>query len=338
MKQKAGRWCMSMAAGPALTVRLRRKLRKLPMAAALAAAALLCGCSQMVLFNPKGPIGETERFIILVAFLLMLLVVLPVFFLALWFAWRYKESTREDHDYAPTWSYSRSIEIGIWVIPAIIVTALGALIWNRTYHLDPYRPIDSAAQPVHIEAVSLDWKWLFIYPDEHVAVVNQLVFPANTPLAFRLTSDTVMTSFFIPQLGSQLYAMAGMQTRLHLLADSPGTFFGQNQQFSGSGYADMTFKAVAASPEEYSAWLNTLRQAPEALDLARFEELAKPTAGYPVTYFSAVAPGLFDHILQRHMPHDPPSRPHEPENHPGRWNQPGHDDNFRAMREYGLQQ
>ena len=309
MKQTFGRWCKNGAAMQALAVCLGRKV---PAVTALAGAAfLLGGCSDMVLFNPKGPIGETERFIILTAFALMLLVVVPVIIMTLWFAWRYRASNREHQDYAPKWSYSRTIEISIWVLPAIIVMALTVLIWNNTFRLDPFNAIDSPEKPVNIEAVSLDWKWLFIYPEENIAVVGEMVFPAGVPLSFRLTSDTVMTSFFIPQLGSQIYAMAGMQSRLHLLANEPGTFFGHNQQFSGSGYSRMNFKAIAVSPEDYSAWLDKLREAPETLDLGRYQELAKPTHGYPVTYFSSVEAGLFDHVIHQYGHHGSHGGPHQ---------------------------
>jgi len=321
MKQKHGRWYTAVQA---LRTRL---LRSRCLTATLAAlTSLLAGCSELVLFNPKGPVGEIERFIILTAFALMLVVVLPVIAMAIWFTRRYRIGGGKEHEYLPKWSYSRNIELAIWLIPTVIVTALVALIWNSTYRLDPYTPIESTAKPVIIEAVSLDWKWLFIYPEENIAVVNELVFPSGVPLAFRLTSDTVMTSFFIPQLGSQIYAMAGMQTQLHLLAHNPGSYFGQNQQFSGTGYAHMTFEALATSPEEYSAWLDKLRQSPEALDMGRYEKLAKPTSGYPVTYFSSVAPDLFNLIIGKHCPK------HEPEDSPGPRDQREPEDGSRAMR------
>jgi cytochrome o ubiquinol oxidase subunit 2 len=199
---------------------------------ALCTVAFLGGCGNMILFDPKGPIGNAERFVIIAAFALMLIVVIPLVVMALWFPWKYR-SANTKATYTPKWSRSGKIELVIWPVPAAIVMGLGILVWNITYHLDPYKSIDSAVKPISIEAVSLDWKWLFIYPDQNIAVVNQLVFPANVPLSFRITSGTVMTSFFIPQLGSQIYAMAGMQTRLHLMADEPGTYAGQNQQFSG---------------------------------------------------------------------------------------------------------
>ena len=253
----------------------------------------------MVLFDPKGPIGDAERFVIIAAFVLMLIVVIPVFVMAFWFPWKYRASNTKA-TYMPKWSHSGKIELVIWLVPVAIVTALGILVWSTTHRLDPYKPIDAGVKPISIEAVSLDWKWLFIYPDQHIAAVNQLVFPAKVPLSFRITSDTVMTSFFIPQLGSQIYAMAGMQTRLHLMADEPGIYAGQNQQFSGRGYADMNFKAIAVSREQFEAWVQKIRQSPDKLDLARFEELEKPSVGYPVTYFSSVKPDLFDHIMRKY--------------------------------------
>jgi len=270
-------------------------------------ACFLEGCGQLLLFEPKGPIGAVERFVIIAAFGLMLIVVIPVVIMALWFPWKYRASNNKA-TYAPKWSHSGKIEWIIWLVPAVIVTVLGILVWTTTYHLDPYKPIDSGVKPVNIEAVSLDWKWLFIYPDKHIATVNQLVFPADVPLSFRLTSGTVMTSFFIPQLGSQIYAMAGMQTRLHLMADEPGTFAGQNQQFSGRGYSDMNFKAIAVSREQFQAWVQKVRQSPDKLDLDRFEELAKPSLGDPVAYFSLINSDLFDQIMRKYNKYNKSTR------------------------------
>jgi len=175
------------------------------------------------------------------------------------------------------------------------------LSWRATFGLDPYKPIASGAKPIHIEVVSLDWKWLFIYPDYNIAVVNQFVFPAKVPLSFRITSDTVLTSFFIPQLGSQIYAMAGRESRLHLMADEPGTYAGHNQQFSGRGYADMHFKAIALSREQFEAWVQNTRRSPDRLDAMRYAQLAKPSVVHPVIHFSSVAPGLFDHIVSQFL-------------------------------------
>jgi len=268
----------------------------------LCAVTFLGGCSTILLFDPKGPIGEAQRFVIIAAIVLMLLVVIPVFIMAFWFARKYRASNTES-TYMPKWSHSAKIEFSMWAVPIAIVTVLAILAWTSTHSLDPYKPIHSADKPINIEAVSLDWKWLFIYPDQNIATVNQITFPVNVPISFKLTSDTVMTSFFIPQLGSQIYAMAGMQTRLHLLADKPGAYAGHNQQISGRGYSDMHFKANAVSGEEFQSWVQKIRQSPEKLDLERYEKLAKPSVGYhPVTYFSSVKPNLFEYILRKSDP------------------------------------
>jgi cytochrome o ubiquinol oxidase subunit 2 len=264
----------------------------------LFAASFFGGCRHMPLLDPKGPIGAAERFVIIAAFALMLTVVIPVVIMVFLFPWRFRDSNTQA-TYAPKWSRSGKIELIIWLVPGVIVTVLGILVGNATYQLDPRKPIDTGVKPISIEAVSLDWKWLFIYPDQHIAAVNQFVFPVNVPLSFRLTSGTVMTSFFIPQLGSQIYAMAGMQTRLHLMADEPGTYAGQNQQFSGRGYSEMNFRAIAVSREQFEAWVQKVRQSPQKLDLARFEELEKPSVGCPVAVYSSVTPDLFDYVMRR---------------------------------------
>jgi cytochrome o ubiquinol oxidase subunit II len=268
----------------------------------LCAAALLGGCDTILLFNPKGPIGESERFVIIAAIVLMLIVLIPVFIMSFWFPRKFRASNTES-TYMPKWSHSTKIELFMWAVPIAIVTVLSILAWTSTHSLDPYKPIASSEKPINIEAVSLDWKWLFIYPDENIATVNQITFPVNVPVSFKLTSDTVMTSFFIPQLGSQIYAMAGMQTRLHLLADKPGAYAGHNQQLSGRGYADMHFKANAVSREDYEAWVKKAKQSQEKLDVERYEKLAKPSDGYhPVVYFSSVKPGLFVYIMSKSDP------------------------------------
>ncbi len=288
--------------------------------AALGVTALLSGCDHLLLLNPKGPIGAEERFVLIAAVVLMLIVVIPVAIMNIWFPWRYRAS-RSGAAYSPKWATSLKLEVVVWLVPALIVTALSILVWDTTHRLDPYKPIDTGVKPVRIEAVSLDWKWLFIYPDFNIAAVNKLVFPAKVPLSFRLTSASVMTSFFIPQLGSQIYAMGGMQTQLNLLADEPGTYAGQNQQYSGEGYAGMNFKAIATSREAFEDWIAQARQSPETLDLARYEQLEAPSENAPVMLFSGVQPGLFDTVLVKYgmsmqtQPAVMNSRSHDMESH-----------------------
>ena len=281
--------------------KLKRKIKSvLHGLSSFGAAAFLGGCSQWLLLDPKGPIGQAERSVIIAAFLLMLIVVLPVFVMVFWFARRYRASNQKA-TYRPKWSYSGKIDLAMWLVPLAIVIALGIVSWRATFSLDPFKPIASDVKPIHIEVVSLDWKWLFIYPDYDIAVVNQFVFPAKVPLNFRITSATVLTSFFIPQLGSQIYAMAGRESRLHLMADEPGTYAGHNQQFSGRGYADMHFQAIALSRAQFEAWVQNTRRSPDKLDAVRYAQLAKPSVGHPVIHFSSVAPGLFDRIVSEDL-------------------------------------
>ena len=269
----------------------RRILRLLPLSAAL----LLSGCQWAVL-DPKGPIGLEERSIILTATVLMLIVVVPVVALTLFFAWRYRASN-EKAEYRPNWSHSNKIEAVVWLIPCIIVTTLGVIAWRSSHTLDPYRPLASNVKPIRIDAVALDWKWLFIYPDQKVATVNEVAFPANVPVEFHITSATVMNAFFIPQLGSQIYAMEGMETQLHLLANAPGTYQGLSSNYSGDGFSGMTFKAIALPPQQFDAWLAKVAASPQTLSADVYTQLAKPSESNPVAYYSQVQPHLFADIV-----------------------------------------
>jgi len=261
---------------------------------------ILTGCDKVILFNPKGPVGNTERTLIILSFVLMLIVVIPVFIMAVWFSLKYR-ATNTRSNYLPKWDYSTAIDWVIWLVPVAIVTVLAYLAWSNTFSLDPYKPIHSDNSTIRIDVVSMDWNWLFIYPDQNIAAVNELVFPSGVPVSFRLTSASVMTSFFIPQLGSQMYAMAGMQTKLHLLANEPGTYTGQNQEFSGEGYADMHFQVTVASSGQFEEWVKKVKQSPNRLDLSRYEKLSKPTKGGLDILFASVSPGLFEHIMGNYM-------------------------------------
>jgi cytochrome o ubiquinol oxidase subunit 2 len=270
--------------------------------AAIGAAGLLGGCN-WVLFDPKGDVGLQERNLILIASGLMLLVVIPVILLTLFFAWRYRSSRGANSTavYAPNWSHSTAIEIVVWTIPCLIVIALGALIWRSTHTLDPYRPLVSQKQPVRVEVVALNWKWLFIYPDYGVASVNQLAIPVDTPIDFTLTSESLMNSFFIPQLGSQIYAMAGMQTQLHLIANEAGVYQGRSSAFSGPGFSDMHFDTLATSRGAFDAWIAKARQSPLNLTQASYQVLRQPGNKSPVTIYASVAPGLFDQVVAQYL-------------------------------------
>jgi cytochrome o ubiquinol oxidase subunit 2 len=251
------------------------------------------------MLDPAGPISAATRSLLFDAAGLMLIVVVPVFILTALVVWRYRAGN-VSAGYTPDWGGSRTIEIGIWFVPLVIVVALGAMVWSRTHEFDPYRPIAADQPPITVQAVALDWQWLFIYPEESVAAVNRLVFPAGRPLALEITSDTVMNSLSIPALGGQIYAMAGMETKLNLMADHPGTFMGRNTMFSGDGFAAQQFSAEAVDAAGFDAFLAEARASGAALDGSSFETLARPTIAGAVRLFSKVEPGLFQTIMALH--------------------------------------
>lgn len=279
-------------------------MRYCRQALALIAAAALGGCSEGVL-DPQGPIAAAERLLLINSTAIMLVVVIPVIIATLAFAWWYRSSnihaTRSLDE-----SYEGRVEFVTWSIPALTVILLGGVIWIGSHELDPRAPIsgnaDQAAgksDPLHVDVVALDWKWLFIYPDQGIAAVNQLVIPAATPIAFRLTSATVMNSFFVPQLGSQIYTMGGMTTHLNLLADKPGEFPGFSANYSGEGFSDMRFIVKSVPAADFNAWLQQVRGTGSALDDAGYAALAKPSKAVPPTTYRSVAPQLFEHIIDQ---------------------------------------
>lgn len=276
-----------------------RSSRFLGAAILFATTLLLGGCNMSVL-DPKGQVAADEKHLIIVATLLMLIVVIPVIILTLYFAWKYRASNTQA-DYQPNWSYSHRVEAVVWGIPCAIILVLGVLTWKTTHTLDPYRPLDSKVKPMEIDVVALDWKWLFIYPEQHIATVNEVAFPAGTPVDFKITSDTVMNVFFIPQLGSQIYAMAGMQTQVNLIADTPGVYDGLSTNFSGAGFPDMVFKAHATSASDFDAWVAKVKASPNRLGLDNYNDLAKPSEKDPVKYFSDAQPVLFAAVLDKYM-------------------------------------
>ena len=232
---------------------------------------LLSGCN-WTLLDPKGQVGIEQKNLILIATGLMLLVVIPVIIMTVVFAWKYRASNKAA-TYTPDWSHSTKIEAAVWIIPILIIIALGYVTYHSTHKLDPYRPLDSDVKPIQIDVVALDWKWLFIYPEQGIATVNKIVFPANTPVNFRVTSDAVMNSFFIPGLGGQIYAMAGMTTKLHLIANENGEFDGISANYSGAGFTGMKFKATATSQEDFDKWVAEVKQSPKKLDKAEYLSL-----------------------------------------------------------------
>ena len=257
-------------------------------------ALALSGCGGVL--DPRGPIGASEKLILIDSMTVMLTIVVPVILATLVFAWWFRASNTRA-TYRPNWDFSGALEIIIWAIPALVITFLGGIAWFGSQSLDPFRPLDSPVRPVEVEAVSLDWKWLFIYPDEGIATVNQLVVPAGTPLHFKITSASVWNAFFVPQLGSMIYSMAGMTTQLNLQADKPGTFPGLSAQFSGDKFSDMHFDVRAVEGDAYQQWVAGVKNSGGELDVAAYARLAQTADSAPLATYKTVDPTLFAAIV-----------------------------------------
>jgi cytochrome o ubiquinol oxidase subunit 2 len=285
---------------PAMVVKLGMRPATLVTGVVIGLALLTSGCgfTEAPILNPKGPIALAERGILFRALAIMMIVVIPVFAMTFWFAWRYRASNNSSR-YELDWT-SAKVDAVIWIIPTLIVISLGVHVWLSTHELDPYKPLQSSAKPLGVQVVAQDWKWLFIYPARGIATINELAFPSDAPVTLKITSDTVMNSFFIPALGGQIYAMAGMQTQLNLRAKEPGRFVGRNTQYSGRGFSDQHFTAVAMTSADFDAWVKRVGQSPEKLDAATYAVLAKPSVAHPVVHYSAVEPGLFDAIIRKY--------------------------------------
>jgi cytochrome o ubiquinol oxidase subunit II len=261
----------------------------------LISAAALSGCTEGVL-DPRGPISLEERQILINSTGIMLVIVIPTVLATLGVAFWFRESNKRAR-YRPDFEYSGRIEMLVWSIPLMTVLLVGAVAWIGAYNLDPSKPIASATKPIKVQVVSLDWKWLFIYPDEGVASLNQLTIPVGTPVSFELTSAGVMNSFFVPQLAGQIYTMAGMVTRLNLRADHPGNYRGMSANFSGRGFADMHFNVQAVPPEHFVQWLASTRSAGPTLDTQAYASLVMPSEAVAPFTYRAISPGLFTGIV-----------------------------------------
>jgi cytochrome o ubiquinol oxidase subunit II len=278
----------------------RRRFRRsgLPCWLAGCAGVFVASCSRDGVLDPQGPIAAAQRLLLINSTAIMLVVVGPVILATLAFAWWYRSSnTRAGR--SPDESYEGRVEFVVWSIPALTVILLGGVIWIGSHQLDPRAPIPAQSDPLRVDVVSLDWKWLFIYPDQGVAALNQLVIPAGTPIEFRLTSATVMNAFFVPRLGSQIYTMGGMTTRLNLLADKPGEYPGFSTNFSGDGFSKMRFVVRSVPAGDFNAWLEQVRGSGSALDEAGYAALAKPSIAVPPTTYRSVEPKLFERIIEQ---------------------------------------
>jgi cytochrome o ubiquinol oxidase subunit 2 len=271
----------------------------------LISAAMLGGCSEGVL-DPQGPVAGAERQILFNSLGIMLAIVIPTILATLGVAYWFRASNKRAR-YLPDFKYSGRLEVLVWSIPAMTVILVGGVAWVGAHDLDPRKAISPAVKPVTVQVVSLDWKWLFILPDQGIASVNHLTVPVGTPISFELTSSGVMNSFFIPQLGSQIYTMSGMATHVQLQADRPGTYRGLSAQFSGDGFADMRFTVDAVPAQQFEQWVTTTRNTGPVLDAQTYADLAKPSEAVAPFSYRAVARDLFNQIVSSGSPSDDPS-------------------------------
>jgi cytochrome o ubiquinol oxidase subunit II len=263
----------------------------------------LAGCQPAVL-DPQGPIGAAEKTILIDSLAIMLAIVVPTIVATLACAWWYRSSNTRAR-FLPDWAYSGQLELIVWAIPLLTIMLLGGVAWVGSHDLDPAKPLASNDAPLNVQVVSLDWKWLFIYPDQHVASVNHLVIPAGVPVHFALTSASVMNAFFIPQLGSMIYTMNGMETQLNLLADAPGVFPGLSSHYSGDGFSDMHFDVEAVAPDRFSAWVEAARGSGPALTVQSYAELARQSTNVAPFTFRDIEPDLFQRIVSQALPPGP---------------------------------
>ncbi len=251
--------------------------------------------------NPKGTIALQERNLIYLALLLSLIVVIPVFSLLIIFAYKYRENNPKKVDYKPDWDKNNLLEFSWWFFPAVLIAILGVITWNTSHSLNPFKPIDSKVQPIRVDVISLQWRWLFIYPAYKVATINYLPLPINTPIAFHLTSDAPMNSFWIPQLSGQIYAMPGMSTQLHIMATSDGNYRGLSANISGVGFANMSFVAAVRSSQAFQTIMKNISHSHQTLNYASFLKLAKPSLNSKVQSFSKVNPAIYDQLIMSYM-------------------------------------
>jgi cytochrome o ubiquinol oxidase subunit 2 len=256
--------------------------------------------SNIAVLEPKGIIGVKERHLIITSSELMLIVVIPVLILTLVFAWRYREgNVKAKH--TPDWEHNSIAEYCWWGVPLVIISILAVITYRSSHDLNPFKPLESDKKPVTIQVVALQWKWLFIYPEQGVASVNYVAFPVNTPVNFEVTSDAPMNSFWIPQLGGQIYAMPAMRSKLHLMASEPGSYRGLSSNISGSGFAGMTFTAKAGSDQEFDDWISRAQHSAKKMDWQEYNALVEPSENNPVETYILTDKNLFDEVLMKYM-------------------------------------
>jgi cytochrome o ubiquinol oxidase subunit 2 len=279
-------------------------LNRLKLLALLPLAALMSGCNFVVL-SPSGDIAVQQRNLVVISTVLMLLIIVPVMALTVFFAWRYRSSNTTAR-YEPEWHHSTKLELVIWSAPLLIIICLGALTWMGTHLLDPFRPlqriaagkpIDPNVKPLTVDVVALDWKWLFIYPEQGIATVNQVAAPVDRPIDFHITASSVMNSFFIPALAGQIYAMPGMDTQLHAVINKAGTYKGFSANYSGAGFSGMRFAFLGLSDQAFDGWVGRVKAAGGALQKTDYLQLERPSLNDPVRHYASVDPDLYRAIL-----------------------------------------
>jgi len=256
--------------------------------------------SQVEVLNPKGWIGLKQSHLLILATLVMMLVVIPVFMLTFLFPWKYRAGNKAAK-YSPDFDKHHIAEAVWWGLPCVIVLVLSVIVWKSSHELDPYRPIESETKTMTIQVVALQWNWLFIYPEQEIASLNFFQFPVNTPVHFEITSDAPMNSFWIPELGGQIYAMPSMQTDLHLIANEAGSFDGVSANLSGTGFSGMTFVAKASTQEEFEDWIQSAKQSSNHLSRDEYQLLAKPSTDHPVKTYQLTSSDLFKWIIMKYM-------------------------------------
>lgn len=277
------------------------KIRPILLTTFLIGLALLLGGCKLVMLEPKGMIAASEKSILINSSLLMLIVVVPVMILTFAFAWHYRAGNTKAK-YTPNWSHSTLIEVICWSIPCVIIVILGIITWKSSHDLDPYKPLEiSNKKHITIQAIALEWKWLFIYPEQNIASINEIQIPVGVPIRFLITAEGPMNSLQIPQLAGQIYAMAGMQTKLHLIADTAGTYQGISANFSGDGFSGMKFTVRAGSQDEFDQWVKTVKRSQNVLTTMTYNQLVKPSENNVVKYFSSANKDIFATVIMKSM-------------------------------------
>lgn len=260
--------------------------------------------------NPQGSIGLQQRNLIYFGTLLSLIVVIPVFAMTFWIVWKYRETNKRPKDYKPDWDRSVVAESIWWGVPILLILVLSVVTWQTSHSLDPSRPIASSKPPLVIQVVALQWRWLFIYPEQDIATINYVQMPVDQPVEFQITADAPMNSFWIPALGGQIYAMSAMTTKLHLEANHVGTFNGVSANISGDHFADMTFKVDASDKKDFDTWVAGVRQDPDQLDTSSYADIATPSSDTAVAYYGGVQDNIYSSIVNRYADHNGSAHEH----------------------------